>query len=174
MTYVKLSANEFARAAFHAVYKLHASIRDQRTASRSQTGRSLFERLAHDVRGAVAEAAVAKFLGKPYQPTADTFHELPDAHGLDVRSVDSDEPGQSLIVRDDDPDPRPVVLAVVNKNAAGDEPRECVVELAGWMTYGEAKRPEWRRDPHGRRPAWFVPRSALRPVLELDGGTDGR
>jgi hypothetical protein len=34
------------------------------------------------------------------------------------------------------------------------------------MKGSDAKRDEWWRNPHGHRPAWFVPQEALTPVKE--------
>jgi hypothetical protein len=64
-----------------------------------------------------------------------------------------------LIIRDNDHPDRPYVLAVGDPYAV-----EPVIELRGWLWGWEARRREWLRDPHGRRPCWMVPQSALRPV----------
>lgn len=42
-----------------------------------------------------------------------------------------------------------------------------VTLVHGWIKSEDAMRPEWKKDPAGGRPAYFVPQSALLPLLTL-------
>jgi hypothetical protein len=111
------------------------------------------ERLRDERIGAAAELALAHYLDVPWQAFLNTFHRQPDVGRFDVRAtwrVDG-----CLIVRDDDPPQRPVVFVT------GDG---TVMTLRGWAWTAECRRPAYLRNPRGRRPAWFVPVAALRPI----------
>lgn len=113
--------------------------------------------LEANIFGAAGELALAKYAGAYWPMTVDGYRTTPDisvlGHPVEVRTAR--EPDGRLIVRDDD-DPRQVFVLVI-----GDPPRFRVV---GSITGKSARRPEWRRDPGGHRPAWFVPQTALVPV----------
>ena len=118
--------------------------------------RNLVQRLDEEVVGACGEIAVGKAADKWFCPSVNTFHRTPDClQDVEVRSTSL--ASGSLIVRDNDADDRRYVLAVV------DAP---MVTLVGWLTGAEAKQPEFVRDPHGHRKAWFVPQSRLHPITE--------
>ena len=115
--------------------------------------RSLLKRLHEETVGACGEIAFAKYLGRFFVPSVNTFHSVPDVANAEVRTTDNEN--GCLIVRDNDADERAFVLAVVIENT---------VKLVGW-TYGrDAKLAEFVRDPHGNRPAWFVPQDRLKAI----------
>jgi len=39
--------------------------------------------------------------------------------------------------------------------------------IHGYISSRDAMRPEWRKDPAGGRPAYFVPQQALSPLQNL-------
>jgi hypothetical protein len=124
---------------------------------RSTYSRPMVRRIHEEFIGACGELAVAKAAGVFFLPSVNTFHRVPDCLGdCEVRSTDLSD--GSLIVRDNDSDDRKFVLAIVADDT---------VRLVGWLTGAEAKKQEWLRDPDGRRPAWFVPQSSLRPIEEV-------
>ena len=115
--------------------------------------RSLLKRLHEETVGACGEIAFAKYLGTFFVPSVNTFHVLPDVGNTEVRTTDNEK--GCLIVRDNDSNDRVFVLAIVIENT---------VKLVGW-TYGrDAKVAEFVRDPHGNRPAWFVPQDKLKVI----------
>jgi len=110
------------------------------------------ERIEQEITGACAEMVVAKCLGKFWSPSVNTFHVTPDIEpNIEVRATTRVD--GSLVVRDNDPDDRWYVLVV------GSPPTMTVV---GCLRGSDAKQDQWLRNPHGHRPAWFVPQSALR------------
>lgn len=120
--------------------------------------RSMLERLDQEVVGACGEIAVGKLVDRWYVPSVNAFHVIPDClEDVEVRSTKHRD--GCLIVRDNDAPDRRYVLAVMDGNA---------VRLVGWILGSEARRAEWKRDPHGHRPAWFVPQLELRGMCELD------
>ena len=119
--------------------------------------RPMVKRIQEEFIGACGEIAVGKAAGVFFVPSVGTFHRVPDCMtDCEVRSTDN--LNGSLIVRDNDSDDRRYILAIVSDDK---------VNLVGWMMGGEAKNPEWVRDPHGQRSAWFVPQSSLRPIEEV-------
>jgi hypothetical protein len=107
--------------------------------------------------GCLGEVAVAMHLGVEWQPQINVFHDVPDVAHVDVRSVNGCR--ARLIIRDNDPLPRPFVLAA--HVGAGH------MWVRGWLIAAEARRDEWVDDPGERRPSWFVPASALYPMNAL-------
>lgn len=119
--------------------------------------RPISTRILEEFIGACGEIAVGKASGEFFVPSVGTFHRVPDClSDCEVRSTDRTD--GSLIVRDNDHDDRRYILAIVTDDK---------VNLVGWMAGGDAKKPEWRRNPHGHREAWFVPQSSLRPIEEV-------
>jgi hypothetical protein len=153
---VKLSLTEWHHAVQTAVLRMMVS-----SASRLKHAatyeRNWAQRLDEEVTGSVGEIAVAKSIGQFHIGSVNTFHRVPDClRNAEVRATRREN--GCLIVRDNDADDRQFVLVV------GDPP---VVRIAGYLRGADAKRAEWLRDPHGHRPAWFVPQGALRPIDEL-------
>ena len=108
-----------------------------------------------DIVGAIGEYAVARALGKPFQPLLNTF-KLPDVGELQVRATRW--PRGHLIVREDDPE-GVYVLVTVN------EPR---AEVHGWLTAKEARQDKYWGNPDETRAAcWSVPQYDLHPLNTL-------
>ena len=112
--------------------------------------RGWLERLWQEVVGAAGERAFAKARGTYWDGSVNTFHHVPDVGQWEVRATD--RPDGSLIIRDNDDPSRWYALVIA------DPPR---FTIAGAILGAHARRPEWLRDPHGHRPSWFVPQSAL-------------
>jgi hypothetical protein len=154
---IELTIPEFGQAVSTAWMRIMASAM-QRLNHATTYRRTLVKRLEEEVVGACGEIAVGKYADKWFVPSVNTFHRVPDCLGdVEVRATAIVDSGH-LIVRDNDSDERRFVLALVDGQR---------VLLAGWAYGHEAKRPEWLRDPHSQRPAWFVPRDALRNICEL-------
>lgn len=119
--------------------------------------RTWLERCNQELIGALGEVAVSRYFGiHNFVCTLGTFHHTPDCDGIEVRSTDNQRGG--LIIRDNDNENRPYVLALVEGPT---------VILAGWLYGLEAKQPIWERNPNAYRPCWIVPQSALRHVDTL-------
>lgn len=155
---IRLSPTHAALAARVGLMRMRSSGNTGRNPHRSQAGRSDAERVAHEVLGCMAEAAVAQHLGIPYDGSVNRFHGAPDVGPFEVRATD--RRNGCLIVRDNDHPDRPYVLAT------GDGVRPVMI-LVGWLYGWEARDGRWLRNPHGRRPCWMVPQHALHPVPTL-------
>lgn len=108
-----------------------------------------------NVSSCMAEMAVAKALGLYWSGEIGNY-KARDVGGLvDVRS--SRRASNHLILHDDDPDDVPFVSVSV---------AEPEFTLHGWVLARDGKRKEFWRTDTGRA-AYFVPRSALRPMDEL-------
>ena len=118
--------------------------------------RTYNERLMIDIQGVCGELAVAKAINRYWQPSVNTFHGVPDiAPDIEVRCTD--KPDNCLVVRDNDPDDRWYFLVI------GVPPK---FDVKGYIRGSDAKEDQWKRNPGGHRPAWFVPQSQLRPVCK--------
>lgn len=116
--------------------------------------RSWMERLSDEVIGACAESAFCLARGIYWDRSINTFHGRADAgREWEVRATPRRD--GALIVRDNDPSDRWYVLVIA------DPP---VFRVVGAMRGGAAKRPEWLRNPGGRRPSWFVPQHCVPPL----------
>lgn len=92
-----------------------------------------------------------------------TFHGRADAgRAWEIRATPRDN--GALIVRDNDADDRWYVLVIA------DPP---LFRIVGALQGGAAKRPEWLRNPGGRRPSWFVPQDAVPPLRDRSGKPTG-
>lgn len=151
----ELTLTEFEVAVNTARLRIVASAMQKLNHS-STYQRDLVKRLDEEVVGACGEIAVGKASGRWFVPSVNTFHRTPDCLG-DVEVRSTAVPHGCLIVRDNDSDNRRYVLAIVNAPN---------VTLVGWITGGEAKQPEFLRDPHGHRPSWFVPQDRLHPITQ--------
>jgi hypothetical protein len=123
--------------------------------------RNHLTRISQEIVGACGEMAVAKGLGKFWSPSVNTFHAIPDlAASIEVRATERLD--GSLIVRDNDDDHRYYVLVV------GTPP---TLNVVGYLSGADAKKDRFARDPHGHRPAWFVPQSELKPIRKVSNDT---
>ena len=156
---VTLTMTEWHHAAQTALLRMVVSAA-QKLNHASTYERTWSERMAEEMTGAAGEVAVAKVLGAFFVGSVNTFHRVPDCiAGTEVRATERDN--GCLILRDNDPDDRRYVLVV------GSAPK---LRIAGWLVGADGKRPEFLRNPHGHRPAWFVPQDNLRPWAELTNG----
>lgn len=105
------------------------------------------------IEGALGELALAKYLGKYWDGSVNTFKRQGDVGQIQVRTRSRDD--FELLVRPDDRDEDIFVLVV------GQAPRYRVV---GWIRGSEAKRPEWQQTYGQRPPAYFVPQASLKPL----------
>jgi hypothetical protein len=112
-----------------------------------------------NIGGAIAEAAMAQWLGIPYDGSVNTFHSRPDVGEYEVRSTD--RYNGNLIIRDCDAlDSTIYILAITS-----DLP---TVYLAGWITGKEAAQKEYIKAPDPSRPVcYFFPRWKLKPMEKL-------
>jgi hypothetical protein len=116
------------------------------------------KRLHEETLGAAGEMAFCKWANVYWSPSVDTFHYIPDASTcIEIRATDRD-PGTSacsLIVRDNDPPDRWYYL--VTQSPAD----SLLLTVQGGIRGLDARRDEWRSNPHGHRESWFVPVCAL-------------
>lgn len=101
------------------------------------------------VNGALAELAVARYLGEPPPLDLEAFHDRADLPpDIEVRWAQA---GGRLIIRPSDPPERRYV------SVTGFCP---VYRIHGWFTKEDCLE-EWIHNYGGNGPAWFVPRTAL-------------
>lgn len=111
------------------------------------------------VLGALGECAFAKATGRYWSGGVNTFKGEPDLMGgVEVRTRSKHE--YDLIVRPDDSDDGLFVLVTGG-------PKDFVVH--GWMRGADAKQDQYLANHGNHSPAYFVPKSALRPVSGLEG-----
>jgi len=111
---------------------------------------------SRDVGGALAELAVAKYLGRYWTGLNGRIKD-DDVLGLQVRWTAPH--CNRLVLHPDDADAAPFVLVT------GVAPE---LTLRGWILGREGKQPEYWADPTGTdRPAFFVPQAALRDLSDL-------
>lgn len=153
MKKVQLDIREYAHAVDVGMQRMVASTEAGHNHA-STYERDWLERLEQETVGACAELAFCKFMGWYWSGSVNTFHTIADAgRDVEVRSTTRDD--GSLIIRNNDADDRWYVLVT------GKAP---VLTIRGRIKGGEGKKPEWARDPHGRRRAWFVPQAALEDI----------
>jgi hypothetical protein len=146
---VRLTIEEYALAVDVGLRRMLTSqIRGHRHASTYR--RTWLERTREETIGACGELAFCKGFGLYWAGPLDTFHEVPDAAGCEVRSCDRDD--ASLIIRDNDDDDLWYYLVT------GEPPD---MAIRGRLLGSAAKRERFERNPHGHRPAWFVPQRYL-------------
>lgn len=108
------------------------------------------------IEGACGEIAVAKVLNVFWNGSINTYKQLGDVSGLEVRT--RSDLNYDLIIRDGDNSEAIYVLVV------GRCPTYRVI---GWLRGGDGKKAEYRQTYGDRPGAYFVPQSALRPIEEL-------
>lgn len=97
--------------------------------------------------GACGEAAVAKALGIPFNPTINTFRDVADV-GIDIEVRTRSEHWHDLIIRPDDADDSLFVLVTG---------RAPTYKIRGGILGKEAKHDKYLKSHGGRPPAFFVP-----------------
>ncbi len=109
--------------------------------------------------GAAGELAVAdylqlrEFLYQETEAIRGSFDLPPNIdvktrsrHNYDIICQLDEKPGKTL-----------VLVTIQNK----------ITLLHGWIKSEDAMREQWKKDPAGGRPAYFVPQSALLPLIDL-------
>lgn len=105
------------------------------------------------IEGACGELAVAKYLGKYWDGSVDTFRSLPDLGNVEIRTRSRHD--YELLIRPDD-DPNKYYILVT-----GTAP---CYRVRGYILGAAARQEQWVQRHGGRPPAWFVPHEALAPV----------
>ena len=109
-----------------------------------------------DIEGAIAELAFARSINAYWDGSVNTG-KAADVAGYQVRYTH--HKNGSLVIRERDPDCDEYVLVIG---------RHPVYFIHGKIMGGDAKKPEFLRDPHGRnQPAWFVPQEKLIEVRQF-------
>lgn len=111
------------------------------------------------VAGAVAECALADWLGVPWEPAVGITHASQvdgDVLNIEIRSTAQRNP--HLMLHDYSFDGRPYVLALSNQAPT--------ITFAGWIWGREGKRASYWND-RMPRPCYFISRHELRPMCEL-------
>lgn len=109
--------------------------------------------------GASGECAFAKATGRYWSGGVNTFKSEADV-GASIEVRTRSQHTYDLIVRDNDSDSSVYVLVTGG-------PKDFVVH--GWMRGSDAKRAEFLANHGNHGAAYFVPKSALRPLSELEG-----
>jgi hypothetical protein len=114
---------------------------------------------ANEVKGAIGELAASEGFNLAW--TGPHERGCPDVGGcIEARAVL--DPAHRLILQLEEPDQKPdVPFVLVDLSTL---PRWRIV---GWIMGKDAKRDDWRDDPVGGRPAYWVPRQELRDPMEL-------
>tara|TARA_E500000318_G_scaffold3404_1_gene3839 strand:+ start:4581 stop:5060 length:480 start_codon:yes stop_codon:yes gene_type:complete len=105
------------------------------------------------IEGCLGEMALAKHL-KLYWSGKGKFRDL-DVGDFDVRTSQRD--WGDLILHDKDDDEK-IFWSVAGKNGK--------YRINGWIKAKDGKKKEFWKDPAGGRPAYFVPRTALKSPIE--------
>jgi hypothetical protein len=149
---VTLTGNEMYHGATCGVLRRLTS---QRAGLRDRWGLD-GEGYTRDIHGALAELAVAKYLGRYWTGINGRIKD-DDVRGLQVRWTRWH--CNRLLLHPDDADDTPYILVT------GDPPD---LVIRGWILGREGKLPAYWDDPTGTaRPAFFVPQAALRDLSEL-------
>lgn len=147
---VTLTVREYAAAVDVAMQRMAASTEAGHNHA-STYQRTWLKRLEEETVGACGELAYCKGIGRFWSPTVNTFHETADVgSNVEVRATTRED--GSLIIRSNDSPDRWYALVT------GTPP---LMTIRGRIKGSDARRPEFQRDPHGHRQAWFVPQSAL-------------
>lgn len=113
------------------------------------------------IEGVLAEFAVAKCLNV-YWGSLGNLRDYDVGMNCDVRGTK--HRNGRLIVHETDPDDRAFWLV---RGSCGD------YEVCGWIMGRDAKRAEFRADPTGGRPAYFVPADRLQAPEQWQAPREG-
>lgn len=109
--------------------------------------------LRHHLLGAAGEMAVAVMLGmedKLYQETEAQRGSFDLPPNIDIKTRSRHR--YDLIVQlDENPDKILVLVTIQNR----------ITLIHGWIQASDAMKEQWRKDPAGGRPAYFVPKTEL-------------
>lgn len=156
MTRISLTWSEIMQAATVGVMRRVTDLRDRRKGAHGIAADANVWDI--DIEGCCGEMAAAKALGV-YWTGAHGVLRAPDI-GRNVQVRTASKPSHSLMLHPSDGDDVTFVLVL------GRAPN---YEIAGWVIGRDGKQPQYWRDPVGGRPAFFVPRSALRHLSEMNG-----
>jgi hypothetical protein len=141
------------RAAMVGVNRMIDNLTNRRSNRHGEKSWGVWQR---HVEGAMAELAVAKYLGLEWAPEIGNISES-DVSGIEVRSTHHQN-GRLIIHKEDDSYSAFVLAIGMNGE----------YRLAGWCYAFDAKRPEFWQDPTGKgRPAYFVPQNRLVAMSNL-------
>jgi hypothetical protein len=118
--------------------------------------RDIVTRIREESIGAAAELAWARLNSKEWHAPINEFHQIPDDGINEVRATE--HPRGGLIIRSNDPDDRRYIFATI---------KDRVVMFHGWEYGSSVKVDSNLWNPHGRRLAWRLDRSKLRPMDEI-------
>jgi hypothetical protein len=155
MNGVVLTPAEMTSAALVGVMRQICAIRDGRADRHGFDGSKLGPWEIH-IEGALGECAAAKLLKTYWGATINTFKSGGDVGRMQVKTRSVDD--YDLIVRNDDRDGDTFVLVT------GRAPS---YHVRGWILGRDAKQDRYLKRYGGRPPAWFVPQSDLRPIIDL-------
>jgi hypothetical protein len=151
--WIDLSETEMIHAALVGALRHWDSITNERVDAYGCEGED--NSLARHINGAGGELAVAKLSGKYWGGHIGTFKGSDIGRGVQVRTRSRHD--WDLIVREHEADDQAFVLVT------GQAPHFAV---RGWIMGADAKSPAWLKAHGGRPPAFFVPQSALRPLIK--------
>lgn len=154
--WVNLESYEITQAAMAGVARYTQNLEEKkRLNSHNHDGKLTWQR---HIEGALAECAVAKYLGF-YWPGKG------DPSDVDLRPVNvrmSEDHNRRLILHDDKyDDPTKIVFFVTGRGGR--------YWIRGWEWCGNVKKQDYWDDPFGGRPAYFVPPSALLHPSTFEG-----
>lgn len=110
---------------------------------------------SYDIEGALGEIAAAKALNLYWSGSVNSFGEC-DLGGIQIRT--RSKAYYDLLVRPRDDEN---CIWVLVTGSAG------TYDVVGWINGTEAKQEQWLKTPNDREPAYFIPKSALKPIETL-------
>lgn len=115
--------------------------------------------LRYHLLGAAGEMAAAAVLGMEDQLYRETeakrgSSDLPPNIDIKTRSKHH----YDLIVQLDESPDKILVLVTIERR---------ITLIHGWIKASDAMKEQWKKDPAGGRPAYFVPKTELQPLLLL-------
>lgn len=114
------------------------------------------------IEGAIGEVAVAKAANRYWGGTVNVGKKVADVgESIEVRCRDETNGERELIVREDDPDDRVMVLVTWKDSEL---PKLLVW---GWIEIKKAKKKKYVRNYGGYGSAYFVPKEDLNPMETL-------
>jgi len=129
----------------------HAVIRK----CRQKSGTPPEEGWSHHIEGALGEMAAAKALNMYWPGSVNAWKEC-DLYGIQVRT--RSKSSYDLIVRPDDAENCVWVLVTGSCGS---------YEVCGWISGFDAKQERFFGTPNNREPAYFIPKSELKPIETL-------
>ncbi len=114
------------------------------------------------IEGAIGEIAVAKASNRYWGGTVNVGKRVADVgERIEVRCRDETDGERDLIVRDDDPDDRVMVLVTWTES---DLPS---LKVWGWIEIKKAKKKKYLSNPGGYGQCYLIPKEDLNPMETL-------